>query len=68
MSARRKTWTYYDENDDYLFMAEMVAKWSPTIGMKVKVDGVDYSIWYVEDGRDAHNIRLERTSETPVLG
>ena len=70
MSARRKTWTYFDENDQYLFMAESIAKWEPKIGSKVRVDGVDYSIWYIEDGRGVHNIRLELANElrpeTPV--
>lgn len=64
MSARRKTWTYFDENDEYLFMAETPVKWSPFVGMRVKVDGVAYSIWYIEDGRKAHNIRLERMNAT----
>lgn len=62
MSGRRKTWAFFDENDKYLFMTEEVAKWDPKIGTKVQVNGVDYSVWYIEYGKGGNKIRLELDS------
>ena len=53
-----KTWAYYDENDQFMFAAEQ--KFEPKIGTRVRSDGVDYMIWYIEDGRGVHNVRLEK--------
>lgn len=63
MTSKRKTWTFFDENDNYLFMAEELAKWKPTIGHIVRVGGVNYSIWYIEDGKGVHNVRMERAPQ-----